>query len=222
MDRVILRENHSGALQHHLHRRIERQSVQPRPPRRPQIRRLLSFSGVVVRHRRLRGEVVAENAADFEEVRVEEGDLRHDEGDVVYVPHRPEAEAVGAAAAVLQAEADREEQRVLDLEGDVGRVVGGVETAEGLREAGGDRRGVLRRPVWKECAGGGWGSGVDHGGGRGGVVDRDRWILVRRGGDLVPADGVKDFKCSVFAREFQISINLINWYLTFCWKKKRR
>lgn len=195
MDRVILRENHAGALQHHLHRRIVRQSVQSRPPHRPQILRLL-HAGVVVRRRRLPGEVVAENAADFEEMRVEERDLRHVEGDVVDVPHHSEAEGVGAGAAVLDAEADREEQRVVGLEGDFGRVGGGVEGAEGVCEGGG----VVRRAVCEDSGGGCWGSGVDEGGGGGCVVYPGRGILVRGGGDLVPVEEVKILKWMIMLK----------------------
>lgn len=108
MDGVIFRENHAGALQHHLHRRIERQPVQSRAAHRPHILRLLR-SGEIERRRRPRGEIVGEHAADSEEMSVEERDPRHHERDVVDVRHHAEAEAVVAGGAVGEAEGDGEE-----------------------------------------------------------------------------------------------------------------
>ena len=108
MDRVIFRKNHAGALQHHLHRRIERQPVQSRPAHRPHILRLLR-SGVIERRRRPRGEIVGEYAADSEEMSVEERDPRHHDCDVVDVRHHAEAEAVVSARTMGEAEGDGEE-----------------------------------------------------------------------------------------------------------------
>lgn len=185
MDRVVLRGYNPRVLQNQLHSLVVLKPVNFCSIIRRQTRR--RSSGIVENVRRFPRKIGGENSLGLEKMRLKKSRCWHDKSDIVDAGNGSASVAGFAGRARVDPKADGEQQVVINRQGNVGREFFGIEAFEGVDELVGHLCGILRRGDGQGCRGVGQGSGVVNSGGGGGIVDGDRGVHERGGGDQVLA-----------------------------------
>nr|GLL36912.1 hypothetical protein PanWU01x14_324450 [Ipomoea trifida] len=185
MDGMVFRGYDPRVLQNQLDSRIVRQPVKLRPRRSLQIGR--TGAGVVKSIRRIRREISGENPLCTEEMGLQEGRGGHHKSDVIYTGHDPAPVRGLAGRARVDAQPDREEERVVHALGNVRGELLRIEASKSVYEGVGHGGGVFGRGGGEGGGAGGECAGVVESGGGCLVVDGDRSVHEGGGGHHVLA-----------------------------------
>lgn len=123
---MTLGHQHPCILQNYLHGRIIGESVKSCSFFGPHVRGL--YARVVVRDFRMPREIVRENTADIEEMRLKQSYIWHGKRHVVEVCNH--SESLHTSKAIVEAKANCEKKRVIDRQRDVARELFRIQASE--------------------------------------------------------------------------------------------